>query len=263
MTLRPAHAEFADRRVLVTGGTQGIGAAIARRLAKAGANVLTTARKAPDDLEDPGTFIAADLATPEGAAQAAETTLRRLGGIDLVVHNVGGSSAPGGGSAALTDDHWAQALNINLMSAVRLDRALLPAMIDQGYGVIVHVSSIQRLLPLYESTIAYASAKAALSTYSKALSNEVGPKGVRVVRVSPGFTETDAASRLIERLAEADGSGTDGARQALMRSLGGIPIGRPNRPEEVADLVAFLASDRAGSLHGAEYLIDGGTVPTV
>jgi NAD(P)-dependent dehydrogenase (short-subunit alcohol dehydrogenase family) len=154
-------------------------------------------------------------------------------------------------------------LDSNLMSAVRMDRALLPSMVAQGYGVVIHVTSIQRVLPLYESTIAYAAAKAALGAYSKALSNEVGPAGIRVLRVSPGFTETDAATRMIERLAAADGTNVDAARKALMQSLGGIPIGRPNTPQEVADLIAFVASDRAGALHGAEYVIDGGTVPTV
>ena len=263
ITLRPPEAAFSGRRVLVTGGTQGIGAAVVSRLRKAGAKVFTTARGAPPDLEEPDAFVAADLGAPEGAARVAEAALRRLGGLDVLIHNVGGSSAPGGGYAALTDAHWTEALNANLLSAVRLDRALLPTMIDQGYGVIVHVSSIQRILPLYESTLAYAAAKAALNTYSKALSNEVGPQGVRVVRVSPGFTETDAAGRMIERLAKAEGVSTSDARDGLMRSLGGIPIGRPNRPEEVADLIAFLASDRAGALHGADYIIDGGTVPTV
>lgn len=263
ITLRKPEAEFSGRRVLVTGGTQGIGAAIVNRLRRAGASVFTTARTAPHDLEEQNAFVAADLGAPEGAARVAEAALRRLGGLDVLIHNVGGSAAPGGGYAALTDDHWTDALNANLLSAVRLDRALLPTMVDQGYGVVVHVSSIQRVLPLYESTLAYAAAKAALSNYSKALSNEVGPQGVRVVRVSPGFTETDAASRMIERLAQAEGVDTGAAREGLMRSLGGIPIGRPNRPEEVADLVAFLASDRARALHGAEYVIDGGTIPTV
>jgi NAD(P)-dependent dehydrogenase (short-subunit alcohol dehydrogenase family) len=263
INLRTLDAEFAGRRVLVTGGTQGIGAAVVSRLRGAGARVFTTARAAPQDLEEPDAFVAADLSGREGAARVAEAAIRHLGGLDVLIHNVGGSSAPGGGYAAQTDDHWAAAMNANLLSAVRLDRALLPAMIDQGYGVVVHVSSIQRVLPLYESTLAYAAAKAALNNYSKALSNEIGPKGVRVVRVSPGFTETDAASRMIERLAEAEGVTTDAAREGLMRSLGGIPIGRPNRPEEVADLIAFLASDRAGALHGAEFVIDGGTVPTV
>jgi NAD(P)-dependent dehydrogenase (short-subunit alcohol dehydrogenase family) len=263
IVLRDPHAELTGRRVLVTGGGQGIGAAVVRRLRKAGATVFTTARTVTGSLEAPDLFVAADVATPDGAARVAEAALARLNGIDLLVHNVGGSSAPAGGYAALTDDDWAAALNTNLLSAVRLDRAIVPAMIAQGYGVVIHVSSIQRLLPLYESTIAYAAAKAALSNYSKALSNEVGPKGVRVLRVSPGFTETDAATRMIERLAHADGSDATAARKALMRSLGGIPIGRPNTPDEVAELIAFLASDRAATLHGAEYVIDGGTVPTV
>jgi len=263
VTTRPAAAELTGRRVLVTGGGQGIGAAVVRRLRQAGAVVFTTARTVPDDLETPDLFIAADVATPEGAAQVAEAALKRLGGVDAVIHNVGGSSAPGGGYAALTDEEWSAALDLNLMSAVRIDRALLPAMIDQGYGVVIHVSSIQRVLPLYESTIAYAAAKAALSNYSKALSNEVGPKGVRVLRVAPGFTETDAASRMILRLAKAEGTDVDTARKAMTKSLGGIPIGRPNRPDEVADLIAFLVSDRAGTLHGAEYVIDGGSVPVV
>jgi NAD(P)-dependent dehydrogenase (short-subunit alcohol dehydrogenase family) len=146
---------------------------------------------------------------------------------------------------------------------VRFDRALLPNMILQGSGVIVHVSSIQRRLPLYEATLAYAAAKAALTTYSKGLSKEVGPKGVRVNTIAPGFTETTAATALIRRLAEQQGSDEDGAREGLMRSLGGIPIGRPALPEEVAELAAFLLSDRAASIHGAEYAIDGGTVPAV
>ncbi len=263
IALRDPRAELTGRRVLVTGGGQGIGAAVVDRLRQAGAIVFTTARTAREPLEMPDLFIAADVATPQGAARVAEAALARLGGIDVIVHNVGGSSAPGGGYAALTDDDWSTALSANLLSAVRLDRALLPAMIEQGYGVVIHVSSIQRVLPLYESTIAYAAAKAALSNYSKALSNEIGPRGVRVLRVSPGFTETDAATRMIERLAEAKGTDTSAARDALMRSLGGIPIGRPNTPDEVAELIAFLVGDRAATLHGAEYVIDGGTVPTV
>ena len=129
--------------------------------------------------------------------------------------------------------------------------------------MIVHVSSIQRALPLYDSTLAYAAAKAALTNYSKALSNEVSPKGVRVVTVSPGFIETDAATRMIERMAEKGGSDYAAARQKLMDMLGGIPLGRPNKPEEVAELVAFVASDRASAITGTEFVIDGGTVPTV
>jgi len=145
----------------------------------------------------------------------------------------------------------------------RLDRGLLPSMIERGSGVIVHISSIQRTLPLYDSTLAYAAAKAALTNYSKALANEVSPKGIRVLTVSPGFIETDAATRMIQRMADKDKGDYTTARQKLMDMLGGIPLGRPNRPEEVAELVAFAASDRASAITGTEIVIDGGTIPTV
>ena len=128
--------------------------------------------------------------------------------------------------------------------------------------MIIHITSIQRQLPLPEATIAYAAAKAALSNYSKGLSKEVSPKGVRVVRVSPGWVETDGAVGLVEEIARKNGTDYESARKIVMDSLGGIPIGRPAKPKEVADLVAFLASPRAASITGTEYVIDGGTVPT-
>lgn len=256
------HLQLNGRRALITGGTQGIGAAVVARLRAAGAIVLTTARSTPADLTHADLFVAADVATPEGCATVARAVHDRLGGVDIIVHVVGGSSAPAGGFAMLDDDQWQRALDQNLFPAVRLDRALLPAILAQGSGVIIHITSIQRQLPLYDSTIAYAAAKAALSNYSKALSKEVSPKGVRVVRVAPGWVETEAAVRLVTRLAEGSGTGYAQAQQGLMDALGGIPIGRPAKPGEVADLVAFLASPHAAAITGAEYVIDGGTVPT-
>jgi NAD(P)-dependent dehydrogenase (short-subunit alcohol dehydrogenase family) len=129
-------------------------------------------------------FVAADLTTAQGCAELAAAARERLGEIDILVHMLGGSAAPAGGFAVLSDAEWAKELDLNLMPAVRLDRALLPAMVERRRGVVIHVTSIQSVLPLPEATTAYAAAKAALSTYSKSLSKEAAPKGVRVVRVS-------------------------------------------------------------------------------
>ena len=255
--------QLQGQRALVSGGTKGVGAAVVRALHAAGVQVMTTARSLPATPIDGVTCIAADLTTAQGVADVAQLVLSQWGGVDILVNVLGGSSAPGGGFAALDDAHWFNELNLNLMPAVRLDRALLPAMLAQGSGVIVHVSSIQRLLPLPESTTAYAAAKAALSTYSKALSKEVTPQGVRVLSVAPGWIETEASVALAERLARQAGTDYEGGQRIIMQSLGGIPLGRPARPEEVADLITFLVSPRAGSISGSEHLIDGGTVPTV
>ena len=256
------YLELDGKRALVAGGTKGVGQAVVAALSDAGAIVLTTARSRTENLPSAEHFVAADLSTAEGCAAVAEAVRDCLGSVDIIVHVVGGSSAPAGGFCVLDDQQWHKALDQNLFAAVRLDRALVPSMIEQGSGVIVHITSIQDRLPLHEATLAYASAKAALANYSKGLSKELGPKGIRVIRVSPGWVETEAAVRLVSELAVQTGTDYGGARTALMQSLGGIPMGRPAFPQEVADLVAFLVSQRAASITGAEYVIDGGTIPT-
>ncbi len=252
---------LAGKRALVTGGTKGAGAATVRLFQDLGARVVTTARSRPEDIADDH-FIVADLTTEDGSARVAEATERRLGGVDIVVHMLGGSAAPAGGFAALSDEEWRKELDLNLFPAVRLDRLLVPGMVRQGNGVVIHVTSIQRLLPLPEATTAYAAAKAALSTYSKSLSKEVSPKGVRVVRVSPGWILTESSSDLAARLAVEAGTDLEGGKKIIMETLGGIPIGRPSTPEEVANLIAFVASERAATITGTEFVIDGGTIPT-
>ncbi|NCE87882.1 SDR family oxidoreductase [Pseudomonas sp. Q1] len=250
-------------RAVVTGGTKGLGAAVVQSLVEAGARVATSARVMPAQAVEGVTYIPADLTTSAGVAHLAQAVLKEWGGVDVVINVLGGSETPGGGFAALTDEHWLAELNLNLMPAVRLDRALLPAMLAQGSGVIIHVSSIQRLMPLPEATTAYAAAKAALTTYSKSLAKEVMPKGVRVLSVAPGWIETEASVRLAERLAVQAGTDYEGGKRIVMTSIGGIPLGRPAKPQEVADLISFLASPLAASISGAEYRIDGGTVSTL
>lgn len=255
--------ELKGKRALVTGGTKGgIGEAIVKRLAHAGATVVTTARHTPEELKGPELFIQADICTPEGTAEIIGKILECFGGIDILVNNVGGSSTPTGGVLKQTDADWQQTFETNLFAAVRLDRGLLPPMLKQGYGVIIHVTSIQRRLP-GENTMAYSAAKAALANYSKALATELAPKGIRVNSVAPGFTETKSAEQLIQRMAQERECNYEEARRALMDSLGGIPLGHTARPEQVAELVAFLVSDRASYIVGAEHTIDGGIVRTI
>jgi NAD(P)-dependent dehydrogenase (short-subunit alcohol dehydrogenase family) len=254
--------ELAGKKALVTGGTKGAGKAIAERLAAAGATVITTARNTPETPDPNFHFIPADLSKAAGTETLIQAIQAQYGGVDILVNNAGGSETPGGGFQVLTDTHWEETLQTNLLAPVRLDRGLLPYMLNQASGVIIHIASIQGKLPLYDSTLPYAAAKAGLINYSKSLSNEVSPKGVRVLTVSPGFIKTTSADRMVKRLAESAGSSYEDALQGLMNALGGIPMGRPAMPEEVAELVAFLVSPRAAYLSGTEYVIDGGTIPT-
>lgn len=255
--------ELSGMVALVTGGTKGAGRAIAQRLLDAGATVITTARNQPQDNTESLHFIAADLSLPQDTQKVVGQVLDNYGKLDILVNNLGASETPGGGFAVLTDEDWESTLRTNLLAPVRLDRGFLPQMLQRGSGVIIHIASIQGKLPLYDSTLPYAAAKAGLINYSKSLSNEVSPKGVRVLTVSPGWIKTTSAIRMVERIAKSSGSSIEEAEKSIMDALGGIPFGRPANPEEVAELVGFLVSPRAGYLTGTEYVIDGGTVPTI
>ena len=248
--------DLTGKRALVTGGTRGIGKGITDRLRAAGATVVVAARSAPRTPSPQ--VITADSATADGSATIAKRTLAILGGVDIVVHNVGGAQVKPGSLTSLTDDDWNQAFEKNLLGAVRLDRALVPSMITGQRGVIIHITSVQRRQPM-PGTAPYAAAKAALANYSKALSDELAPNGIRVISVCPGFIETEAAAAFVSEHAEARQISMDTARAQVIESIGGIPLGRTGDPSDVGDLVAFLASDHARYLTGAEYLIDGGS----
>lgn len=250
------------RRALVTGGSKGAGRAVVDRLREMGADVWTSARTMPAEYDRTDRFIKADTSTTEGA-RAVAARIAEQGALDILVHVVGGSSTPPGGFAVIDDEQWLTELNLNLLGAVRLDRALLPAMVESRSGVVLHVGSIQREMPLHEATLPYASAKAALRTYSKGLANELAPHGVRVNTVSPGGIQTEAYESFVDGIANGTGRTSEEAKQSIFDALGGVPLGRFATTEEIADLVGFLVSDRASAVVGAEYVIDGGTVPTV
>jgi NAD(P)-dependent dehydrogenase (short-subunit alcohol dehydrogenase family) len=245
---------LSGQRVLVTGGTRGIGAATALALADAGAKVLVSARTVPSD--SPVPVIPADMSKHDEIDSLAQEVLARLGGIDVVISNVGGQIRRSG-VLQFSDEDWQQELNLNLLSAVRLDRALVPAMIAQRSGAIVHISSGAARLAR-PTSLPYSASKAALNAYSKGLANELGAHGIRVNVVSPGLIST---SRIAE-LASEQGTDSESLTSQIAESLA-IPLGRAGTAEEAAQLILFLVSPAASYLTGSQFMIDGGTFPTV
>jgi len=245
---------------LVTGGTKGIGRAVVSRLQQAGATVIVTARNQPNATYP---FIAADLSRPEEVHKVATFVHEQFGRIDILINNMGANTYPGGGFSTLTDEYWDQALQVNLLSSVRLDRALLPIMLKQKSGVIIHISSTSAQYPIWESTMAYSAAKSALNTYSKALATEVADKGVRVITVSPGLNKTEAMTAFLKDYAKQANITVEEMTDKLFERVGGVPVGRMAEPEETAELIYFLVSPAASYITGANLIIDGGNFPVV
>lgn len=248
---------------LVTGGTKGIGKATAARLSAAGATVIVTARSQPDEQGKFDHFIAADLSQPAEVNKVVEEITEQFGGVDILINNMGANNFPGGGFSTLTDEHWYQALEVNLLSSVRLDRGLLPKMLEKKNGVIIHISTTSAQFPIWESTMAYSAAKLALNSYSKSLADEVGPQGVRVVTVSPGLNKTESMSTFLQDLAKQSGITFEEMTKQLFDRVGGVPLGRMAEPAETAELIYFLVSSKASYISGANFVIDGGNFPVV
>jgi NAD(P)-dependent dehydrogenase (short-subunit alcohol dehydrogenase family) len=258
-----------DKIVVVTGASRGIGLAVARAFAAEGARVVAGARTPGPDLAELAAShglvpVAADLATAEGVETLTTAAVERFGGIDVLVNNVGRATPRLGGFASVTDEEWLATLTVNLLSAVRASRAALPFLLASR-GSIVTVSSINAFLP-DPGVIDYTASKAALTNFSKALSKEVSPQGVRVNTVAPGPVSTDlwnGEGGMADSLARAMGVDRKTAAERAIGELGGFATGRFTRPDEVADLVVFLAGGRAGNITGADFTIDGGLIKTL
>ncbi|MFE3541511.1 oxidoreductase [Nocardia sp. NPDC059177] len=245
-----ASREFAGKRAVVTGGTRGIGAAVVRRLLAAGAEVLTTARSAEHAPPAGAVFTQADVRTVDGARTIAAAARAEFGRVDIVVHNAGGAQ-PYAGSAAITDEVWREALDLNFLASVRLDALLVPGMRAQGSGAIVHMSSAAVLTP-FAPFLHYVSAKAALETYSRGLASELAPDGVRVNTVTPGRVATPGGAQTREEWSRMNAA--DGAAAATAMP----PLGRVGEPDDIAAAVLYLASERASWVTGSSLVVDGG-----
>jgi NAD(P)-dependent dehydrogenase (short-subunit alcohol dehydrogenase family) len=280
--------ELSGARVLVTGGTRGIGAATVRRLAAAGARVVAAARTLPEPTvpeltvpeptfpeptvpeptvpawPDDGScrFVAADVGTADGVAALAAQALDLLGGIDIVVSNAGSQTHRPEGILGFSDEDWQRDLDINLLSAVRLDRALLPTMIAQGRGgAIIHVGSNAARMPR-PASLPYTAAKAALTAYSKGLARQAGPHGIRVNVVLPGLIRTEALDTRMTALADQTGATAETVLENTIAALA-IPLERAGTADDVAQLITFLASPAAAYLTGSQFTVDGGALPTL
>jgi len=252
----PDATEFAGKRAVVTGGSRGIGAAIAQRLLDGGATVVTTARTATDETPKAATFLEGDISTLAGVQAFAAAALDELGGVDIVVNNAGAARAHLGGISSIPDEEWLDALNLNYLSAVRVNNALLPALREAGAGgAIVNISTGAAVTPA-PPLAHYGAAKAALNTYGKALASELAPAGIRVTTIIPGNVLSPGADAIRQSFADAMGV-------SLADVTAGIPLGRPGDPRDIAEAVAYLVSDRAQWVTGATLVVDGGELPVI
>lgn len=250
---------------VVTGASRGIGLAITRALVEEGAKVVAAARGSNAELAGFGATVrpvAVDLTSPEGPQKVIDEAVAAFGGLDILVNNVGSVHPRVGGFLSVTDEDWAATLTSNFLSAVRMTRVALPHLLARGAGAIITVSSVNAFLP-DPLVIDYSAAKAALTNFCKSLSKEVGPKGIRVNTVSPGPVATDmwlGEKGVASTLAGSSGAQADAVAKKVAAAM---VTGRFTRPEEVAQLVLTLASDRTGNVVGADLVIDGGLITTL
>jgi NAD(P)-dependent dehydrogenase (short-subunit alcohol dehydrogenase family) len=258
--------ELSGKVAVVTGASKGIGFAITRALLDEGALVVAGARST-GNLEgiEGVTAVPIDLAGPDGPALLIAHALDAHGRLDVLVNNVGAVRIRSEGFLGTSDEEFEWAMQLNFFSALRATRAAITHMAEAGGGAIVNVCSVNAFFQPDAGTIDYGAAKAALLNLSKSLAQEFGAKGIHVNCVSPGPVTTElwlGEHGVAATVAAATGVDEDTARAAVVASIGGFATGRFTSPEEVATLVALLASQRTANVTGANYVIDGGLIKT-
>jgi NAD(P)-dependent dehydrogenase (short-subunit alcohol dehydrogenase family) len=258
--------ELEGKMAVVTGASKGIGLAVTRALTNEGVHVVAGARHSSVELDSLGgtglsEAVEVDLSTATGPSALVDAALK-YGRIDILVNNVGAVVPRVKGFLSVTDEEWLTSLTVNFLAAVRTTRAALPAMLEAGHGNIVTTSSVNAFLP-DPAVIDYSAAKAALANFSKSLSKEVAPHNIRVNTVSPGPVATAlwlGHDGVAATVARATGGDADAVAQ---QAAGDAATGRFTTPDEVADVVVFLASERAANITGADFTIDGGLIKTL
>jgi NAD(P)-dependent dehydrogenase (short-subunit alcohol dehydrogenase family) len=259
--------ELKGKVAVVTGASKGIGLAVVHALQQEGAIVVAGARSVAslEGLQNV-TAVAVDLAKPDGPAQLVARALQLHDRVDVLVNNVGAVRLRLAGFLGTSDEEFEWAMQINFFAALRATRAAIGKMLEQGGGAIVNVASVNAFFQPDSGTIDYGAAKAALTNLTKSLSQEFGPKGIRINDVSPGPVATDlwlGEGGVAHTVAKLTGTDPDTARAKLLASIGGLATGRMTTPEEVATLVVFLASPRTANVTGSNYVIDGGLIKTL
>ncbi len=254
---------LAGKVAVVTGANKGIGLAITRALVAEGASVVAGSLTTENlDGLDGVVAVPVDLMTPDGPAQLVQRAVDEHGRLDVLVNNVGAVRIRVDGFLATSDEEFDWAMKINFFAGLRATRAALVPMLEHGGGSIVNVASVNSFFQPDAATIDYGAAKAAVVNLSKSLSQEFGPKGIRVNCVSPGQVSTDlwlGEQGVAATFAKATGVDADKIREA---AAAGIATGRFSTPEEVATLVVLLASERTANVTGVNYVIDGGLIKT-
>ena len=256
--------ELSGKVAVVTGASKGIGLAVVRSLVAEGAQVVAGALTVDSLLGIDGvSAVPVDLVEPGGSERLVGEANARHGRVDILVNNVGGVHLRVDGFLSVSDEDFERSLQLNFFAALRATRAAVAQMIERGEGAIVNVASVNAFFHPDGLVVDYGAAKAALLNLAKALSQELGPKGIRINSVSPGPVATDlwlGDKGVAATIGQATGTSADAVRA---QAIAGMPTGRFSSPEEVATLVTLLASPRTANVTGSNYVIDGGLVKTM